>query len=206
MSTPFTFPFTDAELQNTKTRLFEILKEKSFKLAPPDQPFILTSGLTSPYYMDGKQTTSDAEGLYCLAAYILHKTHSLHVDAVGGPVIGADPIVGAVSALSHLAGCPVPLFLVRKEAKSHGTKNLIDGTSVEGKTVLVVEDVITTGGSVLKAVKALLDVGANVKQVISIVDREQGGRKIFADLGIDYAPIFSINEFLPDELKVNEPN
>lgn len=202
MSKPFTFPFTENEVIEIKSKLYQILKDKSFKLAPPDQPFILTSGLTSPYYMDGKQTTSDAEGLYCLAAYILHQMQSLNVDAVGGPVIGADPIVGAISALSHLAGKPVPLFLVRKEAKSHGTHNLIDGTPVEGRNVLVVEDVITTGGSVIKAVKALQDAGAIVKQTICIVDREQGGRKAFTELGIDYVPIFSINEFLPDELKV----
>lgn len=196
------FPFPDEHLKNINTRLFEILKEKSFKLAPPNQPFVLTSGLTSPYYMDGKQTTSDAEGLYCLAMLILHRIQNKNVDAVGGPVIGADPIVGAISALSHLAGCPLPLFLVRKEAKAHGTQNLIDGKPVAGKRVVIVEDVITTGGSVVKAVKAVQDAGAEVLQVICIVDREQGGREAFAELGIDYAPLFSINEFLPDELKV----
>lgn len=202
MNVPFLFPLTDEQMQNIKERLFCILKEKSFKLAPPDQPFILTSGLTSPYYMDGKQTTSDAEGLYCLAMVILHRIQSIKVDAVGGPVIGADPVVGAVSALSHLAGFPLPLFLVRKEAKAHGTQNLIDGVSVAGKRVVIVEDVITTGGSVVKAVKAVQDAGAEVLEVTCIVDREQGGREAFAAMGIDYAPIFSINEFLPDEMKV----
>ncbi len=198
------FPLPGEHLRQTKDRLFEILKEKSFQLAPPDQPFVLTSGMTSPYYMDGKQTTSDPEGLYCLAVYILNQIHGLNADAIGGPVIGADPIVGAVSALSHHAKCPVPLFLVRKEAKAHGTHNLIDGVSVEGKKVVIVEDVITTGGSVIKAIEAVRNAGAEILQTICIVDREQGGREAFTNMGIQYSPIFSIHAFLPDELNVKK--
>lgn len=198
------FPLSDEQLQQTKGRLFAILKEKSFQLAPPGQPFVLTSGLTSPYYMDGKQTTSDPEGLYCLAVYILHQIYGLNADAIGGPVIGADPIVGAVSALSHQADCPIPLFLVRKEAKAHGTQNRIDGVGVKGKKVVMVEDVITTGGSVVKAIEAVQNAGAEILQTICIVDREQGGREAFAKMGIDYSPIFSINQFLPNDLIVNK--
>ena len=179
-----------------RSRLLEIVKEKSLKLAPPDQPFVLSSGLTSTYYINGKKTTGDPEGLFCLARLIFEAIKDASVEAVGGPTLGADPIVGAVSLLSHLTGQPIPLFIVRKEAKKHGTRELVEGPDIAGKKVAIVEDVVTTGSSVFKAIDAVRELGCEVVKVIVLVDREQGGREAFAAAGIPYFPIFTISELL----------
>ncbi len=180
-----------------RSRLAEIIKSKSLKIAPPDKPFILTSGQTSTYYIDGKQTTGDPEGVFCMARLILDEIEGDRVEAVGGPTLGADPIVGAVALLSHLYDTPKPLFIVRKEAKQHGTFERIAGPDITGKRVVVVEDVITTGGSALKAIEAIREKQCEIVKVITLVDREQGGREAFEQAGLTYVPLFSIHELLP---------
>ncbi len=180
-----------------RTRLMEIIKEKSLKIAPPDKPFILTSGQESTYYINGKKTTADPEGLYCLARLILESIKEKKIDAVGGPTLGADPIVGAIAVMSHLMERPIPLFIVRKESKKHGTQDQIEGADIQGKRVVIIEDVITTGGSVFKAIEAVQQGGATIIDIIAIVDREQGGKEAFAERNIPYHPIFTISEILP---------
>lgn len=193
-------PFVDADLDALRARLAEIIKEKSIKIAPPGEPFILTSGQKSNYYINGKLTAGDPEGLYCLARLILDEAKELHAEAVGGPTLGADPIVGAIAALSFLAETPMPLFIVRKEAKQHGARQQIEGSDIAGKKVVMVEDVITTGGSVFKAINVVKELGCEILKVICLVDREQGGREAFAEAGIPYQPLFFISELLPAEL------
>ncbi|MDX9755478.1 MAG: orotate phosphoribosyltransferase, partial [bacterium] len=102
-------------IDKTRARLGHIIKEKSLLLAPPDKPFVLASGLTSTYYINGKKTSSDPEGLFCICRLIWDQIKDKGVDAIGGPTLGADPIVGAVACFSHLMGKPLPLFIVRKE-------------------------------------------------------------------------------------------
>lgn len=193
--------FVNSEAASLRSRLMEILIEKSIKIAPPDQPFILTSGLTSTYYINGKKTCADPEGLFCLSRLILEKIRHTPAEAVGGPTLGADPIVGGVAALSHLMGHPLPLFIVRKEAKGHGMKQMVEGADIEGKKVVLVEDVVTTGGSLFKAVDVVKSLGCEILDVICIVDREQGGGEAFAQAGIPYSPIFTISELLPEDLR-----
>ncbi|RJP24624.1 MAG: orotate phosphoribosyltransferase [Candidatus Omnitrophota bacterium] len=197
-STFSTNPAKEELLHALRQRLREIIIEKSLKFAPPDQPFILTSGLSSTYYINGKKTTADPEGLYCLAQFIFESVKETEIEAIGGPTLGADPIVGAVAALSQIMEQPIPLFIVRKEAKKHGTQSQIEGADIAGKKVVLVEDVITTGGSVFKAVEAVKSAGAEILDVLAIVDREQGGREAFAQAGLPYHPIFTISELMPD--------
>ncbi len=180
-----------------RNRLREIVIGKSMNFAPADKPFILTSGLTSSYYINGKRTTADPEGLFCLSRLIYEKIKETQVEAIGGPTMGADPIAGAVTLFSQIMGNPIPLFIVRKESKKHGTQSQIEGCDITNKKVVIVEDVITTGGSVLKAIEAVKACNAEVLEIIALVDREQGGVKAFDEAGISYNPIFSISELLP---------
>ena len=189
--------FFNLDIEDIRLRLGEIIKEKSLMLAPPGQPFTLASGLTSTYYINGKKTSSDPEGLACIARIIWEKVKDKPVEAIGGPTLGADPIVGAMAFLTCFTGKPLPLFIVRKEAKDHGTKNQIEGADIKGKKVVMIEDVITTGGSVFKAIDAVKELGCEILDVIALVDREQGGVEVFAERGIPYSPIFKISELLP---------
>ena len=115
---------------------------------------------------------------------------------VGGPTIGADPIVGSIITQSHVIGKNLKGFLVRKEEKKHGTGKLIEGNLTEGDRVVIVEDVVTTGGSVIKAINAVRNLGAVVKKVIVIVDREEGVEQQFKKMGIEYRPVFRISELI----------
>ncbi len=188
------------DLSSMRERLARVIMEKSIKIAPPGQPFLLTSGLKSNYYINGKLTTGDPEGLFCAARLILDEAWKNGAETVGGPTLGADAMVGAVSALSLVMGYPLSLFLVRKEAKKHGTQDQIEGPDITGKKVLLVEDVITTGGSVLRAAEAVQAQGGSIVKLIALVDREQGGKEAFAKAGIPYSPIFSISELLPPQI------
>jgi orotate phosphoribosyltransferase len=185
-----------ADVQSVRSRLADIIKEKSLLIAPPDKPFVLVSGMKSTYYINGKKTTSDPEGLYCICRLIWEQIKDLPLDAIGGPTLGADPIVGAYAALSYLTGQPLPLFIVRKEAKGHGTGKMVEGFDIEGKKVVMVEDVITTGGSAFRAIETVQAMGCEVIDVIALVDREQGGKEAFAERGLPYSPFFSISELL----------
>jgi len=188
------------DLKTIRERLAYIIKEKSIQIAPPGQPFLLNSGLKSNYYINGKLATSDPEGLFCAARLILEEVLKCGVEAVGGPTLGADALVSGVAVLSLLLGCPTPLFIVRKEAKKHGTMSLIEGPEITGKKVLLVEDVITTGGSVLRAAAAVRAQGGSIVKLVALVDREQGGKAAFEKAEIPYSPIFSIRELLPPHI------
>jgi orotate phosphoribosyltransferase len=156
--------------------------------------------MKSHYYINGKKTCCDPDGLYNLSRLILERIKPYKPDAIGGPTLGADPIVGAVTALSHIIGPTTPWFIVRKEPKGHGTQSQIEGADIAGKRVVIVEDVITTGGSVLKAIEVVQSLGCEVLDVIAIVDREQGGVEAFEKANISYSPIFTISELLPAEV------
>ena len=126
-----------------RERLKEILLEKAIKFGD----FTLASGQKSTYYINGKMATLDSEGLNLTAEIFLDMIDGIECDAVGGPTLGADPIIGAVVALAHNRGRKLSGLIVRKETKDHGTQKLIEGPVAEGMKVVVVEDVTTTGGS-----------------------------------------------------------
>lgn len=153
----------------------------------------LASGKTSQFYIDGKQVTLDPQGVLITAKVILSMLQGAHVDAIGGPTLGADPIAAGVSLLSSQTGNPIKAFIVRKDAKPHGMQKMIEGPMIkEGDRVVMVEDVITTGGSVLKAIQEVEKLKARVVKIICLVDRNEGAVETLAPY--NYTPIFSLKE------------
>ncbi len=156
-----------------KERLKELLKKNSLKFGD----FTLVSGKKSNYYFDSKLTTLTAEGSYLVGKcfFEIIKANKIKADFIGGMTLGSDPIVSAVALISHLENKPINAFIVRKEPKSHGTKNFIEGLVEGGKKAIIVDDVITTGGSTLKAIEKAEQSGLEVVAVIALLDREEGG-------------------------------
>ncbi len=158
--------------------------------------FTLVSGKKSSYYINGKMTTLYSKGLYLASKLILDRLDPGSYDAFAGPVIGADPIIGALLTLSAERGLDKEGFLIRKEAKGHGTKRIVEGNIEEGARTLIVEDVITTGGSLLRAADAVQEEGGKIAGICVIVDREEGGRENIARAGFELAALFRVGELL----------
>ena len=181
---------------NERQRLKEILLEKSYRQGS----FTLTSGKTSDFYIDGKQTTLSAEGAYLCGKLILDiiLKQQEPIEAVGGMTLGADPLVTAVSMVSFLEKHPIPAFIVRKEAKGHGTGNYIEGLKNMPAScrVALLEDVVTTGGTLLKVIERVESQGFKVGLVITVVERQEGGVKTLADAGYALESIFTREELL----------
>jgi orotate phosphoribosyltransferase len=155
--------------------------------------FTLTSGGKSDYYIDGKQTTLCARGAYLVAWLILEELKGTGVDAIGGPTLGADPVIGAVMALAALENSPLIGFIVRKEAKEHGTQRLIEGPLQPGMRVAVFDDTVTTGGSLKHAIEQVEAAQCTVVKVLAIVDRQEGARQNFAQWGYPFHALFTID-------------
>lgn len=140
--------------------------------------FTLSSGQKSDHYFEGKRLTLHPEGAYLIGKEIYDRLAMIDVDAIGGLVMGAFPIITAVALVSYQEGKPIPSFIVREQPKQHGTQRKIEGHFRKGSKVAIVDDVITTGGSVLKAIKAVEEEGCEVVKVIVIVDRNEGGSEL----------------------------
>lgn len=154
--------------------------------------FTLSSGKKSDHYYDGKQLTLHPEGAYLIGEEILHRLAGIDVDAIGGLVIGAIPIVTAVTLVSHKEGKPIPSFIVREEPKEHGTRKKIEGQFRKGSKVAIIDDVITRGGSVKKAIDAVEAEGCEVVKVIVIVDRKEGGSERLRKEGYNFEAIIDL--------------
>jgi len=179
----------------TKNR--ERLKEILIRNSILRGKFTLASGKESSYYIDARLTTLDPEGVSLVAEIFLEEIlKDPGINAVGGPTMGADPIVGALIAESHRTGRPLRGFLVRKKEKDHGTGKIVEGGLKPGDVTAVVEDVVTTGGSVVTAIEAVKSIGAEVRKALVIVDREEGGDQTFRKMGIELYSIFKISELL----------
>ncbi|MGB5636600.1 MAG: orotate phosphoribosyltransferase [Waterburya sp.] len=178
---------------NTDT-LREILLDLIVRYAYVEGNFTLSSGAKSSYYINCKQVTLKAEGALALGR-LLFKLLPGDTSAVAGLTLGADPMVSAVSVVSAYENNPIPALIIRKKPKGHGTKAYIEGPSVAvGAKVVVLEDVVTTGGSALTAVERLQDAGYEVTQILSLVDREQGGGELYQSKDIKFQALFSIKE------------
>ncbi|MFP3869069.1 MAG: orotate phosphoribosyltransferase [Desulfobacteraceae bacterium] len=163
-------------MDHKKKRLLHLLREKSYHHRA-DPPFTLASGRKSPYYIDCKPTMHHPEGKALIAEIIFNRIKGLNIDAIGGLTMGADPIAIATSLLSYLRGRPIKSFSVRKTPKGRGTEKTIEGDICPGDKVIIVDDVITSGASVITAVRAAENFGLKIIKVIVLVDREEGGRE-----------------------------
>jgi orotate phosphoribosyltransferase len=163
-------------------KLVQLLASKSAKRGD----FTLASGRPSTLYIDARLTTMSPEGLRMIGSAGLQALRDArwNVDSIGGLTLGADPISYAIAYASAESSMPIRAFTVRKEAKAHGLGRLIEGPFEQGDRVAVVEDVITTGGSALKAAQAIRDAGGKVVGVLTLVDREEGGREALEAHGL----------------------
>jgi orotate phosphoribosyltransferase len=165
-----------------KKRLAEIVLKKSFAYRD-NPPFTLTSGITSNFYFNCKPTTLDPEGMNLIGEIVFDILRDTDVTAAGGLTLGADPIANALSLISYQKGKPIKSFTVRKEAKGHGTKSAIEGDVRAGEKVVILDDVITTGGSTITAIECGREAGLLIDRVIVLIDREEGGRKNIVEKG-----------------------
>jgi len=177
-------------MENEREQLRQLLKGQSLMFGD----FTLASGRKSTFYFDSKKTTLLPDGAWLTARAILAlvRENRIAADAIGGLTLGADPIVCPVAALSHVEGPPLRAFIVRKEAKEHGTGKRIEGNLAAGSRVIIVDDVVTTAGSTLKAIEAAEDAGHRVVAVICLVDREEGGAAKLA--AYPFYPLFRRSE------------
>ena len=175
-----------------KEALIALIRDKALKLGD----FTLVSGKKSTYYLDGKQVTLDPTGSRLVAEGILDLLRQETMPAaVGGMSIGADPITAAVVTMSAVRGTPVRGFMVRKESKGHGTNQYIEGPVQSGEDVVIVEDVVTTGGSSLTAIQRVEEFGMKVQRVVAIIDRMEGGAEAFAERGYPFSSLLTIRDF-----------
>jgi orotate phosphoribosyltransferase len=183
-----------------RNRLKELIKDKALKFGD----FTLASGKKSTFYLDCKQVTLNGEAAWLIGEGILDTI----CEKVGGgtmsgyPIIagmsiGADPMIAATITVSakrdiFLRGC-----MVRKQPKGHGTNQYLEGPIREGDRAVVIEDVVTTGGSSLEAIQRLEDAGITVLGVIAIIDRQEGGAEAFTEKGYPFSSLFTIKDFIP---------
>ena len=171
--------------------LLDLIHEKSLRFGT----FTLASGKQASYYLDCRNVTLDARGAQLIGAGMLELLRGDMPPLVGGMAIGADPITAAILTLAGVARIPLRGVMVRKEAKQHGTGKFVEGPFVAGEELVVVEDVVTTGGSSLLAIERAEAVGLKVRRVLAIVDRLEGGREAFAANGYELTTLFTIADF-----------
>jgi orotate phosphoribosyltransferase len=174
--------------------LITLLAERSAKRGH----FKLTSGKESDFYIDARLTTMSPEGLAMIGPLALSTLRETgwSVDAIGGLTLGADPISYAISYASAVSDHPLRAFTVRKEAKAHGTGNLLEGPVREGDRVAIIEDVITTGGSALRAIEAVRSARISVIGVLALVDREEGGRQAIEKTGVSVISLVTASQII----------
>ncbi len=182
-----------SEIEKSRQRLFEILKKDAFSFGK----FILSSGKESSFYLDARRVTLSPEGAYLCGKIILDMVKNDKFDAIGGPTLGADPLVGALGVLSFEAGHPVNTFIIRKAPKAHGKQQQIEGPLIpDGGTVILVDDVATTGKAFVESLDVLDKIGIKVRKCVCIIDRNEGGREAVKARGCELVAIFQAEEFL----------
>ena len=184
-------------LEADRTRLLEILRTLSFER----RKVILASGRASDFYIDCKRTALTAEGNVLIGRLMFDRVRKIQplVRGVGGLTLGADPIASAIALTSFLEGQPVDAFIVRKEPKGHGTGQWIEGrkTIPDGSRVVVIEDVVTTGGSALKAIERCRAERLEPVACLALVDRAEGGREAIEAQGVPLQALFERKDFIP---------
>lgn len=178
-----------------KEELLEIIRRESIQFGD----FTLASGQKSKYYIDIRRTSLYPQGLNLISRIILNEIDCLNIDSIGGPTIGADPIVSGVVLLSAGTKKPLGGFLIRKEKKGHGTGKKIEGCFSKGSKTVLVEDVITSGASTINAIAAIEAEGGEVLMVIAVIDRMQGGREKIEKEGYKFKSLFTSSDILGEK-------
>lgn len=171
--------------------LQSLIREKALKFGQ----FTLASGKQASYYLDCRQITLDAQGARLIGEGMLDVLAGDLPDLVGGMAIGADPITAAILTLAGIRGLPLRGVMVRKEPKQHGTGKTVEGPFRAGESIAIVEDVVTTGGSSLLAIERCEAEGLQVKRVLAIIDRLEGGSEAFAARGYELTTLFTVRDF-----------
>lgn len=187
----------DTHVRHTmRQELFEIIKKRSFQRGS----FRLASGEMSDYYLDCRMSTLDGRGAYLIGQLLYDMLEALNLDAVGGMTLGADPMIASVIYRSAELGQPIPGFIVRKSAKGHGTGRQVEGHLQPWMRVALLEDVVTSGGSTLKAIEAVKRAHPTVKieKVVALVNRNAGGAEAFSRLGIPFEALYNVRAFLTE--------
>ena len=178
-----------------RKRLFVILKNQAFSRGE----FILSSGKTSNYYLDARLVTLSAEGAFLCGKLIRDLVKDKSPTAIGGPTLGADPMVGAVGAVSFLEGSPVKTFIIRKEPKGHGKGRMVEGPALSAADrIVLIDDVATTGKAFIHSLDALAADGLKPVACACIIDRQDGAKEILAARGMELLSLFTAQEFLKD--------
>lgn len=186
-----------SELESNRARLVELLRELSFER----RRVTLASGKESDFFIDCKQTALTAEGHALIGALMFEALSQLPIcDAVAGVELGGCPLASAVSLVSFQRTRPLAALYVRKQAKDHGTKKLVEGDKslAPGARIVLLEDVVTTGGSTLRAAETIAAVGAKVVGVVALVDRLEGGREAIEAAGLPIVCLATRRDFIPD--------
>jgi len=184
-----------------KDKLFDLLYTKAFRQSNLPA-FKLTSGKTSCFFLDCKKVSLDPHGAFLIGEAIFERIKSLPVEGVGGMTLGADPIATAVSVISYIKQKPIPGFIVRKERKQHGSGAQVEGSLIPNAKLVVVEDVVTTGGSTIRTMNILRAEGYTILKVIALVDRLEGGGETIAAEGIPFEALYNMNDFVTTPQKV----
>jgi orotate phosphoribosyltransferase len=175
---------------NARTRLLQLIEERALLRGD----ITLASGKKSSYYIDGKMILVSSESSALIGQLLYDMTRDLKLDAIGGPEVGAIPMATAAVIEYHRHGQPMEGFFVRKDVKTHGTQKRIEGLFRSGFRVAIVEDVMTTGGSLLQAVETVQQAGGIVEVVICVVDRLQGGRQNVEARGLRFESMCTIRD------------
>ncbi len=175
---------------NTK-RLFELIEERAFVRGEVK----LASGATSDFYIDGRMVAVSPESAHLIGEVFYDRVKDLEFDSVGGMAVGAVPLTASFVISCHTHGRDVEGFWVRAETKEHGMQKKIEGKFPENANVVILEDVVTSGGSSLKAIDAIEAAGGRIVAILALVDREAGARELFAERGYKYDPIFTKQDF-----------
>lgn len=181
-------------IREMKRELARLLCEKSYL----EGDFTLSSGLKSDYYFDGRQTSLHPQGAWLIGNIFADMLKNLNIAGVAGMTLGADPLITATSLAARAQGLNWPGLIVRKEAKKHGTGNNIEGLAniAPGRTVALLEDVVSTGGSVLKACESVRAAGLEAHDVCTLLDREMGGKELLESAGCRLHAVFTRQELV----------
>jgi orotate phosphoribosyltransferase len=181
------------DIDHDRSELFRLLKDRAFSKGK----FILSSGKESNFYLDARIVTLSAPGAYLTARLMLDMVKEDHLDAIGGPTLGADPMVGAIASLSHQDGRPINTFIIRKQPKAHGKQQQVEGPLLkEGGRVVIIDDVATTGKAFVESIEVLQKMNISIIKAICVIDRNEGAHEALAKYKVPLNSIFTIADFL----------